>query len=184
MHPQAWEFLARQLNPYRSSALDVLEFGSLNINGSCRELLPAARYYGIDLQSGPGVDEIADATVWQHPTLYGHFDICLCSEVFEHLRDWPMIVKNAAAHLSDTGIFVSTCASDGRPAHSAKGEGERLSVWQNTHAGHPLDEVEWYQNVSYEPLVWALKDAGFDHWHIEQNASPGDIYAIAHRGDQ
>jgi hypothetical protein len=182
MHPEAWEWITRNLRAYSNLELDVLEFGSLNINGSTRALFPNARYYGIDLQTGPGVDEVADATSWQHPTLYGKFDVVVCSEVFEHLCDWRLIVKNAAAHLNDTGVFISTCASDGRHAHSAKGIGAPLARWQSDHPGHPLDEVEWYQNVGYQDLELALKDAGFTLYRIEQRTSPGDIYCAATRG--
>ncbi|MGZ4766823.1 MAG: methyltransferase domain-containing protein [Ilumatobacteraceae bacterium] len=185
MHAEAWEFLSRNLAPFRDRDVAVLELGSLNINGSCRELFAQPRiYWGVDLQAGAGVDEIADATTWQHTTMCGQFDIAISSEVFEHLRDWRLIVNNAYAHLNDTGIFVCTAASDGRPAHSAKGGGAPIAVWQNDHAGHPLDAVEWYQNIGRHELEDALRDAGFVQYRIEQRADVGDVYAIATRGPE
>ena len=36
----------------------VLEFGSLDINGTVRDVIAADHYHGIDQVAGPGVDEV------------------------------------------------------------------------------------------------------------------------------
>ena len=61
MHPEAYRFIVETIGtPTR-----VLEIGSLDINGSPRGLVLEADWYGIDLQAGAAVDEIADAaSIW------------------------------------------------------------------------------------------------------------------------
>jgi hypothetical protein len=65
MHPEARDGLARQLAA-SGVALDapwrVLDLGGRNINGQIRDLLPAAKWTGLDITPGPGVDLVHDAT--------------------------------------------------------------------------------------------------------------------------
>lgn len=74
---------------------DVLEVGSLNVNGSARAILgPVARtYLGVDLVDGPCVDMIADGecldAAWTN-----RFDLVVSCEVGEHcLRPWRLIAE-------------------------------------------------------------------------------------------
>lgn len=92
----------------------VLEVGSLNVNGSYRELFKhPERYTGIDHEHGPGVDLEAD--------LHSDFcalladgalpaDLLLCGQVLEHdPRPWftaPAIVR-AVAEVRGTVILVA-----------------------------------------------------------------------------
>ena len=57
-HPQQAEFFAtvREHYPNSFKSARVLEVGSLDINGSVRELFEKCDYTGVDLQMGPGVD--------------------------------------------------------------------------------------------------------------------------------
>lgn len=117
-----------------SQSLRILEFGSLDINGSVRSVLTplADTYIGIDANYGKGVDVVADASVFRD---LGLFDLVVCCEVFEHSEKWPMIVANANANLTPGGLFVCTMAGEGRPPHSAIDE-------------NPKRDWEYYKNVS------------------------------------
>ena len=57
-HPEQAEFFSRVRTSYPAAfdRVNVLEVGSLDINGSVRELFKNCRYVGVDLQLGPGVD--------------------------------------------------------------------------------------------------------------------------------
>ena len=133
----------RTHNYYDYKKFDILEIGSLNINGGARQLLEshAETYLGIDIQEGPGVDLVADATKFTKPDA---FDVVVCNEVFEHLKDWPTIVYNAMVSLREGGIFIATMAGEGRPPHSAIDE-------------NPIREWEWYANVGEWHLMQVLK---------------------------
>ena len=140
MHQAALDYTYNTFSTWRQKRtqsaqkmFNMLEIGSLNINGGARELLEkhAVVYVGIDMQEGPGVDIVADATVFSNPD---SFDVVICNEVFEHLQDWDKIVQRSMENLRDGGIFIATMAGEGRPPHSAIDEA-------------PIREWEWYDNV-------------------------------------
>jgi hypothetical protein len=144
----------------------VLDFGGRDVNGSVRSLLPAAKWLGVDRIPGPGVDLVLDlTTLGSMPVAFGH--AIVCTEVFEHVREWPQIVRAAAQSLRDDGpeLFLVTCASTGRRPHGAAGE-------MDPPPG------EWYANVPPELLRQAL-EWHFHEVHVEYQANPGDAYAWA-----
>ncbi|MEY4373221.1 MAG: hypothetical protein RL219_1990, partial [Actinomycetota bacterium] len=112
MHPDAYRFIAETIGEPSS----VLEVGSLDINGSPRGLVLNCNWYGIDLQDGPAVDEIADAATWRSPR---RFDLAICAEVLEHTPAVPEVLATIAHHLDRGGRLIVTCATHGRAPHSA-----------------------------------------------------------------
>lgn len=129
-----------------SEPITVLEFGSLDINGSVRSIFDGVGpYTGVDMADGPGVDIVADAETYAHGTLV---DVVVCCEVFEHAPRWRGIVQNAYRSLRHGGLFVATMAGDGRPPHSAIDEA-------------PIRPWEYYGNVSENDLLISLLETGF-----------------------
>ncbi|MFF7870493.1 class I SAM-dependent methyltransferase [Streptomyces qaidamensis] len=169
MHPEARDGLARQLAA-SGVALDapwrVLDLGGRNINGQIRDLLPAAKWTGLDITPGPGVDLVHDATEpW--PDGWDRFDLVVCTEALEHVERWPAVLRTAAQALEPDGpeaLFV-TCASTGRPEHGASG------------APAPGPD-EWYSNVPPAVLEARLLDV-FEDVAVEYRRLPGDAYARA-----
>jgi SAM-dependent methyltransferase len=169
MHPEARDGLARQL---KASGLDlsapwrVLDLGGRDINGSVRDLLPAAKWTGLDIAAGPGVNLVHDATLpW--PGGFDRFDLVVCTEVLEHVERWAAVLRTASQALEPDGpeaLFV-TCASTGRRPHGASGE-------MDPPPG------EWYANVPPGGLEARLLDV-FDRVAVEYRANPGDAYAWA-----
>ncbi|MFD4596706.1 methyltransferase domain-containing protein [Streptomyces sp. NPDC058464] len=169
MHPEARDGLTRQL---AASGLDlsarwrVLDLGGRDINGGIRDLLPNARWSGIDIAPGPGVDLVFDCTrPW--PETMTTFDLVVCTEVLEHVEKWALILRTASQALEPGGpelLFV-TCASTGRPQHGA--------------SGAPLPAPgEWYGNVAPAALADVLEGL-FREAVVEFRPSPGDAYARA-----
>lgn len=146
MHPEAFDFVRRQLGQ-----LAVLEFGSLNVNGTVRDLFPHWNHLGVDLRPGPGVDVVADAGAFDTPQ---RFDVVVSCEAFEHAANWPAIVANAFRLLKPGGLFVGTAAGPGRAAHKCDGT--------------PLtDGSEHYANVTPAELRPQLAVVGFVEVHVE-----------------
>jgi SAM-dependent methyltransferase len=146
MHGNVIQWVAQSLEmrktlSAKNTAAHVLEIGSLDINGSVRSLFDeltsdGGSFFGIDLQEGPGVDLVADASVYKTDK---QFDIVVCAEVFEHTAVWPKIVKNAHSMLVPGGMFIATMAGEGRPPHSAIDE-------------NPIRSWEYYKNVTSHDL--------------------------------
>jgi SAM-dependent methyltransferase len=162
MHPAARDWVIRHVlhHPPRPPCWRrVVEFGSLDINGSLRFLFGGTDYLGIDRQAGPGVDVVADAAVWRTDD---PVDVVLCTEVLEHAENAEGIVESAWLALKPGGLFFVTCATDGREPHSAVDGGE-------------LRDGEWYRNIPAAELEGWL-DNLFAESAVEVNAAAGDVY--------
>lgn len=144
----------------------VVEFGSHNVNGTCRDFVPADGWHGIDIWPGPGVDEVANAADWT-PSDDIDADTVLSMECLEHAPEAREICANAKKILRDGGVFIVTCAGPGRAPHSA--------------GGLPyVPTGEFYRNVSRESLASWLADAGFKNVYVVYSNDAGtDLYAVA-----
>jgi 2-polyprenyl-3-methyl-5-hydroxy-6-metoxy-1,4-benzoquinol methylase len=159
----------------REDGWTALDIGGAFWNGSARPELPNADWTVLDLEQ-PQFDlkeqhawdkyVVGDATTWR-PEDGSKFHVILCTEVFEHTKDWPLIIETAREVLHLDGIFIVTCASEHRPAHGATG------------ASSPLDG-EWYENVSASALNFQLEQR-FEDVHVEYAYPPGDAYALARK---
>lgn len=162
MHEQAYTWVARQGALVAGPPVDVLEIGSLDINGSVRPLFGAARsYHGLDLVDGPGVDEVADAARWTPPR---RFDVVVSAEVLEHAPTWRAILTMMWSATAPGGVLLLTCATDPRAPHSAV---DGLDVRDGEH----------YANVSpadVRALVASWDDVAT--WSIECARERGDLY--------
>jgi SAM-dependent methyltransferase len=157
----------------------ALDIGGADVNGTARRWFPEiTTWFGLDIAPGPGVDIVADATTWRGgwaaevraPGLLWAlpaFDIVLCTELLEHVKDWPAVLETIHAALVPGGHAFITCASTGRRPHGARGE-------LDPPAG------EHYANVNPDEMrdklsrmyVDGLKfDAG-----LRYNPNPGDLY--------
>ncbi len=145
MHAQAYEYIHEQFNKFNrpQTTWSVLEIGSLNINGSVRDIIEpySFRYLGIDTQAGPGVDLVASGAEYYAPD---EFDIVVCAEVFEHTAVWRDIIEQAYINLKPGGIFIATMAGIGRPIHSG------------VDGGWSLHPGEYYENIDANDLNRAL----------------------------
>lgn len=175
MHEAAFHWVAsavQKLGPFDT----VIEIGSLNINGSVRDLFAPAKYVGIDPQDGDGVDVVCDALEYgpDHPEWIGHqVDCVVCCETLEHAQEWPEIVKKAMEWLDESGVLLITCAGPGRVPHSAV-DGS-LNVRDHEH----------YGNVSPSELARVLMpdfaSNGCTDFGVQVRSHGLDTQAIARR---
>lgn len=101
---------------------NVLDIGSLDINGSNRELFEDCNYLGLDVGEGKNVDLVCVGHLFEGPDNY--FDTIISTEVFEHDMYYEETIKNIMRMLKPGGLFLFTCAAPGRPEHGTRRYGE------------------------------------------------------------
>lgn len=94
----------------------ILDVGALNVNGSLKIYKKKEDIYiGIDVVSGPGVD-IKQEDPYKIPFSNNHFDIIICTSVFEHCEFFWLLINEIFRVLKCDGIFYLNAPSNG-PFH-------------------------------------------------------------------
>lgn len=150
-------------------AAEVVEVGSLNVNGQVRDFLDhqPASWLGVDLVPGNGVDIVGDA-IDALPCLGRTFDVAVATEVLEHHPRWRDVVAAMVDAVHPGGHVVLTCASMGRAPHSASG------------APLPLPG-EHYANVTEAEFAEFVAGLPVDVVTLRYLPSPGDLQAVLRR---
>lgn len=140
----------------------VLEIGSLNVNGSFRDLFNGCEYVGVDIVKGLAVDVVCKGHEYTSKT---QFDVVCSGECFEHDEYWKKTLTNMYKLLRTGGLFFFTCASTGRAEHgTSKGE-----FWGTSK--------NYYRNLTKEDIksVFNLEELFNDYELLYQPISK-DLY--------
>lgn len=146
----------------------VLEVGSLIVNGSIRDAFVDCRYVGLDCRAGPGVDEVGLAH--EYAGRDGEFDVVCALETYEHDPYAARSIANMLRVLRPGGLFFMTCAGEGRPEHGTRPTGGEYG---------PLPC--FYRNVSLHEFVNWMQGSGcaLEELYVRRNRRPADLYAWA-----
>ena len=162
----------------------VLDIGSLDINGSNKELFEDCNYLGIDVGEGRNVDLISVGHLFDGPNDY--FDTIISTEVFEHDMYYEETIKNIMRMLKPGGLFLFTCAAPGRPEHGTRRQGE----WCAPLLLQISEEwADYYKNLEESDVK---KIGGFNEifpdGHFELNnvylEIPADLYFYGIKGGE
>ena len=108
MHESVMAFVAKvAASGFGMEGKSVLEVGSYDVNGSVRSLFEGTDYLGIDIEEGPGVDQVVDLGA-ELPFGDSTFDLVLSTEMLEHdLKPWLSVCEWHRV-LRDGGLLVVT----------------------------------------------------------------------------
>jgi SAM-dependent methyltransferase len=172
-HPDQLEFVgfvARFLPRYFAGTR-VLEIGSLDVNGSVRGFFPQpARYVGIDVAAGPGVDRVCLGHEFHEDE--GRWDAVLSCESFEHNPHYRETFANMISLARPGALVLFTCAAPGRPEHGTSRtspEASPLTVAQGW---------DYYKNLSRSDFSRPEIDAAFDRYAFFRNLRTADLYFV------
>ena len=187
MHPEAMEFVDRMVRAYDLADAEVVfDLGGADRNGTTRDLFDDPLWVAIDVDPDSDVDVAADLTdavevhhalrAWAGATgseVWPVADVVLCTEVLEHVSDWPAVIRTALSVLAPGGHLILTAAGDGRPPHAADGS-----------PGGPKPG-EHYRNVPESQVRGVLAAEAsvgeITDWQTWHRWPPGDTYAHARK---
>jgi hypothetical protein len=133
---------------------DVLEVGSMNVNGCVRDLVPHA--IGTDLQAGPNVDVVCTAEGLAEKFGKERFDAVMTLDAFEHMQDWRACLYGMWAVLKNGGWLVISMASEGKGRHNYPSDYWRAN-WEMI--GEIFPEAD-DKGTSGPSMYWVVKKTG------------------------
>lgn len=162
-HKEQIDFCKRVkvLFPESFKGKKVLDCGAYDINGNNGQLFEECDYTGIDLIEGPNVTEISKIHEYRI-TESNIYDTIISTECFEHDRHFVHSIKRIVELLKPNGLFLFTCATDGRPEHgtvdclgwASPGTIQQGGGWEryyrNINVSEALDIGQYFRKFSIE----------------------------------
>ena len=139
--------------PFHFSNINVLDCGSLDINGNNRWIFNQCSYYGIDIAQGPNVDEVTRIHEFKPRIL---FDTVISTEMLEHDRYFADSLNAMFEFTRPGGLLLITAAGFGRKEHG-------------TSEVNPHDSPmtpDYYCNISVSMLLQGLDLTKFSWYTI------------------
>ncbi len=130
-HLTSLKFGEENLSPEEVIGKEVIEVGSYNMHGSLRGYVESqvpAKYIGVDIQEGEGVDIICRAEDIVEKFGEENFDIVISTETFEHIKDWKSAISNIKNICKPNGIILITTRSKGYLYHPSPNDYWRYEI--------------------------------------------------------
>lgn len=135
-HPSQVNFCLRAKSRFpklfRNS--NVLDVGSLDINGSNRYLFEWGSYLWMDLWEGKNVDLVCKIEDYVTDERY---DVVISTEMLEHCREYDKAIQKMGELTKKWGLLLITCAWEGRPEHWTTRTSPKDAPFTN----------DWYRNI-------------------------------------
>lgn len=171
-HEQQKEFCLSVKNKFPSffKLSRVLDCGSLDINGNNRYLFSECSYLGIDLGVGSNVDIVTPIHLFK--PIFNNYDTIISTECFEHDIYYKASITNIIRLLRPGGLFLFTCATEGRPEHGTVNQHSNDSPFTNSYYKNltekdireflNLEEIfQDYEfsinNITHDLYFWGIK---------------------------
>jgi hypothetical protein len=153
----------KNLFPDSFKKKNVIEIGSLNINGSVRKYFTQCEYLGVDLGKGKDVDIVCPGHELPFP--YLSFDTVISCECLEHDKHWQLTFGKMIELSKD--LVIMTCATTGRKEHGTTASAAESAPFTN----------DYYRNLTINDFVNAFDfHSLFKHFCFAVNDNSHDIY--------
>jgi len=162
---KVWCNYVKNKHPEMFKNVHVCDIGSLDINGNNRYLFQDYKYIGVDICPGRNVDVICRGHAF---TPLIQFDVVISAECFEHDEFYTYTLQNIVhTLLRPGGLFIFTCATDGRHEH-----GTRRTSPEDSPATQ-----DYYMNINESHVRAALDiENEFSEFEFEVNNNTYDLY--------
>ena len=174
MHTQARDFtkFVKSMLPTFFMNRRVLDVGSGDINGNNRYLFTNCLYEGNDVIEAKNVTIVSRTKDLSF--IDETFDTIISTECFEHDPDFECSIKKIYKLLKPGGLFLFTCAGEGRGEHGTRRTSGRDSYGT---LGNIEDMQDFYCNITENILNNAIDvKSSFHAWDLYYNIHPPDLY--------
>lgn len=142
--------------PHYFKNVEVVDFGSGDINGNNREFFEDSNYIGVDVIPAPNVDMVSkchESNIEQ-----GSKDTVISAEMLEHDPFWRESLLHMYNCLKPGGLLIITCATTGRPEH-----GTRRTTPQHCYAtiGGLREFWDYYRNITESDVREVFSNSSF-----------------------
>lgn len=156
---------------------NVLEIGSLNINGTIRQYFANCDYIGVDVGEGDCVDVVAFGQDLDYPD--NTFDHVTSSELMEHCVAWKEVFVNMHRMTKPKGLVSFTCAWGPTDDRVAKGRPEHGTSRSDVGSSPLTVElgIEYYENRNAKDFEDEFDlDSMFSEYEFIENDLNLDLY--------
>lgn len=171
MHTEVTEFLEsiKNMFPDYFKGTNVLEGGSLDLNGSARQYFSDSHYVGVDIGPGAGVNAVTPVHLYSTNIV---FDVVLSTEMLEHDTYWKLSLQNMYKLLKSGGIMIITCAGPERAEHGTFRTSPKDSPYTNDYYRN-IDHNDFFSVLSpdlFKPYEYGYKRGmnDFMFWGIKK----------------
>lgn len=169
-HPEQAQFFERvkKTAPTFFDKVDVLDIGSLDINGNNHHLFTNYTYTGVDIGEGKNVDVVSLGHEFKPGKQY---DVVISSECFEHDQHWRETIQNCIDLTKVGGMFLFSCATEGRQEHGTSRTTPQDSPFTHTQFN------DYYGNLTEKDIlsIPGFVD-NFYSYHFSTNTRTKDLY--------
>lgn len=165
-HPAQKEFFRKVKKEYPDSfhKVKVVDCGSLDVNGSIKELFTESDYTGVDIVAGRNVDVVSHIKDLSFED--NSFDTVVSGEMLEHDGTWKESLQKMYDMCKSGGLLAITCAGEGRPEHGTR----------RTNGKQWGTDFDYYMNLTEAHFREVYKDEMFTMTHHEYNPVARDQY--------
>ncbi len=155
-HKEQIEFCQSIKKQYPAHFKDknVLDVGSLDINGNNRYLFSGCKYTGVDLGEGRNVDIVCTIHDYNPGFLY---DFIISTEMLEHDKHLPLSLMKMVHLVKPGGALLITCATCFRQEHGTVVKYPESSPFTN----------DYYHNVQQDDIQFYFPENKFTKYLIQ-----------------
>ena len=154
---------------------NMIEIGSLDINGTIRKHFTDCHYVGVDVGQGPNVDLVCEGQNVDHPD--NSYDVSGSCNCFEHNPHWIGTFQNMWRMTRVGGLVFVSVPTIGCPEHGThqnKPDDSPLTIKRGWDYYKNLTEQDYRDNFDLDSM---FSEYHFREFHEENGADvTHDIY--------
>ena len=160
--------MVKKLYPEYFTGKTVLDVGSLDVSfppfppGNNKILFTDCDYIGLDIGEGKNVDVVCAIEDYAPQK---RFDVVISTEMLEHAVNWQSALERMYELLKSGGLFLLTCAGEGRSEHGTT----ENAAWASPHTNN------YYCNVSDRMFSAVIDPNLFDVYYLKNDKQNFDL---------